>query len=99
MWNRDEGLNFDEGTPPGRNVYGTHPFFMYKNSDKTWVGGFAKLAAAQDWYISNNPGTGIVRLYQAAVGGVGDYTFIIDSSPNSVSTAYLEIVGRPALIP
>ena len=33
LWNKDTALPFDLGVPPGANVYGTHPFFMYKNHD------------------------------------------------------------------
>ena len=32
MWNRDIPLTNDDGKPPGKNEYGTHPFFMYKNT-------------------------------------------------------------------
>lgn len=31
IWNRDAGTPPDNGRPPGKNVYGTHPFFMYQN--------------------------------------------------------------------
>jgi alpha-glucosidase len=34
-----------------------------------------------------------------AVGGVADLYFITDSSPASVVSGYLEIVGKPVLLP
>jgi alpha-glucosidase (family GH31 glycosyl hydrolase) len=34
-----------------------------------------------------------------SVGGIGDVYFIVDSDPNNVAGAYLEIVGKPVLIP
>lgn len=46
LWNRDTATPFDLGVPPGWNVYGTHPFFMYQNSDDTWVGVLSKNANA-----------------------------------------------------
>lgn len=46
LWNRDAQMPFETGKTPGNNVYGTHPFFMYKNSENSWVGVFLKLAAA-----------------------------------------------------
>jgi hypothetical protein len=46
MWARDAGMPFDNGRPAGKNVYGTHPFFIYKNAPGTWVGVFTKVAAA-----------------------------------------------------
>lgn len=53
MWNRDDGMPFENGRPSGNNIYGTHPFYMFKNDNGTWVGVFANLAAAQDWVVSN----------------------------------------------
>ena len=46
MWNLDYGTPEDDGRPVGKNVYGTHPFYMYKNADDAWVGVFTNLAAA-----------------------------------------------------
>ena len=46
IWNRDAGLPPDDGELPGKNIYGTHPFFMYKNNNNAWVGVFTKVAAA-----------------------------------------------------
>ena len=46
MWNRDAATPPDNGRPPGKNVYGTHPFFMYKNGGGQWIGVFTKVAAA-----------------------------------------------------
>jgi hypothetical protein len=33
LWNRDIQTPFDDGRPAGKNEYGTHPFYMYKNDD------------------------------------------------------------------
>ena len=99
MWNRDLGTPFDDGKPNGKNVYGTHPFFMYKNAVNSWVGVFNKLAAAQDWYITNNKFTGAVDVTLVAAGGLGDIYYMIDATPNAIAGAYLELVGKPVLIP
>jgi len=29
MWNMDRGMPFEDGKPPGKNLYGTHPFYMF----------------------------------------------------------------------
>jgi hypothetical protein len=39
-------MPFETGRPAGSNVYGTHPFFIYKNAPNVWVGVFTNLAAA-----------------------------------------------------
>ena len=99
MWNMDRGMPFENGKPPGTNTYGTHPFFMYQSSKDTWVGVFTKSAAAQDWYIKNDRYSNITNITFIAAGGLSDLYFIIDQTPNLVSAAYIELVGKPVLIP
>jgi hypothetical protein len=43
----------DDGTLPGKNGYGVHPFFMFQHSPEKWVGVFSKQAHAQDWIVNN----------------------------------------------
>ena len=99
MWNRDATTPKEDGRPPGKNIYGTHPFFMFKHSETSWVGSYTNLAAAQDWYIKNDKPTGKVQLALVAAGGLGDIYYILDSTPMAVAGGYLEIVGRPVLPP
>lgn len=46
MWSRDIPSPEETGHTPGNNIYGTHPFYVYKNDVNQWVGVFTKLAAA-----------------------------------------------------
>ena len=46
MWARDSLTPDESGKPPGNNMYGTHPFFMYKYKSNNWVGVLYKLANA-----------------------------------------------------
>ena len=52
-WARDAAMPIEDGRPPGKNVYGVHPFYMFRNDINSWAGVFTNLAAAQDWYIKN----------------------------------------------
>lgn len=99
LWASDIGIPVDNGKPPGKNTYGMHPFYMYKNSKDIWVGVFTKLASAQDWYVKNYPNLGEVETTMIAVGGIADLYFIVDNTPSSVVNAYMEIVGKPILPP
>jgi len=45
LWNVDRGTPTDDGKPPGKNVYGTHPFYIYQHAQGSWVGVFFNLAA------------------------------------------------------
>ena len=38
MWNRGDTPKVDTGRPAGGNLYGTHPFYMYRANLPTWVG-------------------------------------------------------------
>lgn len=46
MWSRDEATPDEDGKLPGNNMYGTHPFFMYKLQNDAWYGVLYKLAQA-----------------------------------------------------
>jgi hypothetical protein len=72
MWARDIPTPDETGSLPGANMYGTHPFFMYKHKQNAWVGVLYKLAHAQDWWIKNNIVDGTVDLSTIATGGVAD---------------------------
>lgn len=52
-WAFDNGMPIEDGRPPGKNTYGVHPFYMFRNNENTWGGVFTNLAAAQDWYVKN----------------------------------------------
>ncbi len=54
MHSRDQPTPDEHGTLPGANMYGVHPFFMYKYQSNAWVGVYYKLAQAQDWWIKND---------------------------------------------
>ncbi len=53
LWSRDTANPVEDGKPPGKNLYGTHPFYMYTATDNSWVGSFTNLAHAQDWKVKN----------------------------------------------
>lgn len=46
FWNRDEPDPVQSRTLPGANLYGTHPFFMYRAQDDLVYGVFTNVANA-----------------------------------------------------
>lgn len=56
MWAKDIPTPVENGKAPGNNMYGTHPFYMYKFASGAWTGVFHNLPQAQDWYITNDYG-------------------------------------------
>ena len=41
----------------------------------------------------------MVDVTMFAAGGLGDVYYIIENNPNNVVAAYMELVGKPVLIP
>jgi hypothetical protein len=46
MWSKDIPTPIESGDLPAANMYGTHPYFMYKHKAGAYVGALYKLAAA-----------------------------------------------------
>ena len=46
MWTRDAVTPIETGDLPASNIYGLHPYFMYKHKSNSWIGVLYKLAAA-----------------------------------------------------
>eukprot|EP00347_Sterkiella_histriomuscorum_P022543 403338093 len=99
MWSKDIPTPIETGRAPGSEIYGVHPFFMYKRNKDSWVGVLYKLANAQDWYVKNDKTNGKVALQTYATGGVGDITIMVGSSPQAVQQQYNLIIGNPVTIP
>ena len=76
LWGRDQTTPDENGKPPSKGMYGTHPVYMYRAGPKEYVGVLTKLAHAQDWFISNNKSFGSIDIKTIATGGVADiYVF------------------------
>jgi alpha-glucosidase (family GH31 glycosyl hydrolase) len=99
MWARDQPNTDETGKSPGNNMYGTHPFYMYKHKTNTWIGVLTKLAHAQDWWIKNNSTLGTVDVSTIATGGVADIYLMIGSKPDEVVSKFFTLVGKPVMIP
>jgi Galactose mutarotase-like len=46
LWSKDIPTPIDKGKFPAANMYGVHPYFMYKHKAGSWVGILYNLAAA-----------------------------------------------------
>ena len=85
LWSKDTWNPQENGKLPGKQVYGVHPFYMFKHSANSWVGVFHNLAQAQDWWINNDYASGNVSLSTIATGGLGDiYVMLSAPKPESI---------------
>lgn len=100
MWAKDIDNPTENGKLPGKEVYGAHPFYMFKHKNNSWVGVYHNNAQAQDWWINNNYTTGKVSISTITTGGYGDiYVFVSSQKPESIIAKYHSMVGTPVLVP
>ena len=54
LWNKNSNSPLRDGALPGKNMYGSSPFYMAKASDMTWFGVYHNTIAASDWWVTND---------------------------------------------
>ncbi len=100
MWTKDIDNPVENGKLPGKNVYGVHPFYMFKHAKNSYVGVYHNLAQAQDWWITNHFESGLIDLATLATGGKGDiFVFTSAQKPEDIIAKYHGLVGSPVLVP
>jgi alpha-glucosidase (family GH31 glycosyl hydrolase) len=84
----------EDGKLPGKNVYGVHPFYMFKHAKNSWVGVYHNSAQASDWWINNDFTSGKVSISTVSTGGLGDmYIFLSAQKPESIIAKYHSLIG------
>lgn len=99
FWNRGEDNIVEDGSLPGKNNYGTHPYFAYRTQTDTFVSNFFNNAAANDILIENNADTGVVSLDYISIGGSFDLFIEEEFGVDALIKRYHHIVGTPLLVP
>lgn len=99
LWARDAADPVEDGKLPGKNYYGTHPFYQGRSHDDKWFGVFTNFAGAQDWWIYNYAIAGDVDVRMYGIGGVADFYVMFADTPEQVTVLNQEIVGKPVLVP
>ena len=100
MWSTDANDPLEDGRLPGKQVYGSHPFYMWKHSSNNWIGIYHNNANPQDWWINNDYTTGKVSISQIATGGLSDlYVMLPSQNPEGVIAKYHSLIGTPVLTP
>jgi len=104
MWNKDSPSPVADGKAPGKNMYGTHPFYMSQytrsgDNSRAFMGVFNQNAAGQDWYIKNDKDNGKVTVQNVLTGGQIDQFFFMAETPEAVVKQYHALVGNATLVP
>lgn len=94
-WARDNPSPVDNGTYPGNNMYGVHPFFLAvdTNLNNSAFGGFFVNANAQDAFVDSN------LVAWRTIGGVVDYYVLDGPTIPQVIDQYHSLIGYPTLVP
>lgn len=91
IWNRDA-----YGTPPGTNLYGTHPTYLdHRGQNGTHA---VTLLNSNGIEVKINDTAGQYLEYNT-LGGVFDFYFVDGSNPVSTIQEISNVVGQPAMIP
>jgi alpha-glucosidase len=91
LWNRDA-----YGTPPGTNLYGSHPVYLDHRGENGTHGVFLASSEGMDVKIDDSDGT---YLEYNTLGGVVDLYFLAGPTPKEVSVQYSDLSGTPAMMP
>jgi alpha-glucosidase (family GH31 glycosyl hydrolase) len=99
LWPRDINHPDEDGKSPGKNVWGSHPMFFGRATDKSWFGVLYNNAVAQDWWVKNNKASGEVALKTIATGGASSLYFFFEDDANDLMQTYQKLIGKPVLVP
>ncbi len=88
----------DDGLPPGKNMYSSHPFYMFKTPDGAFVGVFLLNSNAME--VSILPfDEGVYRVDHISTGGLIDMFIIQRGPPKLIIEQYHSIIGKPQVLP
>jgi len=88
----------EDGEAPGKNMYGSHPFYMFRMPDGSFGGVFMLNSNAMD--VSIMPfDEGVVKVDHVSTGGLIDMFIIQRGTPKLILEQYHNLIGRPHLQP
>lgn len=93
-WKRHVLWNLDQIPEPGKNMYGSHPFYLSLEPDGNTHGVFLLNSNAMDVVLQPTP-----ALTFRVIGGLIDLYIFLGPTPNEVISQYTEVIGRPFLPP
>ena len=93
-WQRFALFNHDTVPDKGRNLYGSHPFYLIMENDGFSHGVFLKNSDPMEVILQPTP-----AITFRVLGGVLDFYFFLGPTPDKVVQQYTEVIGRPAMPP
>lgn len=93
-WQKLTLFAHDEVPAKGKNLYGSHPFYLVMENDGLSHGVFLKNSDPMDVVLQPAP-----AITFRVLGGILDFYFFLGPTPEQVMEQYTEVVGRPAMPP
>jgi alpha-glucosidase (family GH31 glycosyl hydrolase) len=98
IWTRDEPSPVENGRRPGNNIYGAHPvYFTQLKTGNNFFAVFDNNAGAQDYIIESNPNG--MRMTQIKTSGLTDMYVFTQNTIQDLIPEFIDLVGKPALVP
>lgn len=94
FWKRRVLWNLDQYPESGKNLYGSHPFYLAMEPSGEAHGVFLLNSNAMDIVLQPLP-----ALTYRVIGGILDLYIFLGPTPSDVVQQYTEVVGKPFLPP
>lgn len=102
IWARDDQSPVEDGIPPGKDIYGSHPVYYTQVNNKGFENQFMCVfdnnAGAQD-YIITKPETGGRAMTHVKTSGITDKYIILPMDLKDTVEEFTKIIGMPAMVP
>lgn len=93
LFSKDAAGPYDNGTPPGSNMYSNHPFYLAVDAEGNSHGGFLLNSNAMDVFVTSQ------SIKFRTIGGVIDFFIFVGPGPEEVIQQYHQLIGNPVLVP
>lgn len=97
-WTHDAANPIDNGLPPGTNMYGFQPFYVYQSDKLSWMGVFNNNPYATDFIVYTNEGVDS-QITTVTIGGMIEKYFFRGSKPDDVIVKFSHLTGMPTMPP
>ena len=98
VWNRAGDHQFDNGNPPGDNLYGSHPVYFTQRSTGSEFFGVLEFNSGPQDFVIEQDSVGM-RMTNIKTTGRTNLFFMMNESVDKVIKNYYNLVGNPHLPP
>ena len=97
LFNKNQ-YTVETGTPPGHNMFGSHPFYLTQLKNRKFMGVYMLNSNAQDFSIQTTPENNTAVVTHKMIGGVIDMLIFHDEDANSILRRYHTKINPTCLL-